>query len=106
MEDNLFLQAMDPQEVVDINEIKLNKEFALRLISDLSKVFQTNHSVEDDKNYAQIRMKKVGTEANLLIFYYFNALFILSPSRSKRHPCIKSGNTSVSRSFFHTQLIS
>lgn len=57
MEDNLFLQAMDPQEVVDINEIKLNKEFALRLISDLSKVFQTNHNVEDDKNHVQIKMK-------------------------------------------------
>ena len=57
MEENLFIQAMDQQEVESINQIKLNKAFALRLISDLSKVFQTNHSVEDDKNFVNIRMK-------------------------------------------------
>lgn len=57
MEENLFIQAMDQQEVESINQIKLNKAFALRLISDLSKVFQTNHSVEDDKNFVNIRMR-------------------------------------------------
>jgi hypothetical protein len=57
MEENLFIQAMDQQEVESINQIKLNKAFALRLISDLSNVFQTNHSVEDDKNFVKIRMK-------------------------------------------------
>lgn len=57
MEENLFIQAMDQREVESINQIKLNKAFALRLISDLSKVFQTNHSVEDDKNFVKIRMK-------------------------------------------------
>jgi len=55
--DNLFLNAMDTQDVVDINNIKLNKEFCLRLISDLSKVFQTNHKVEDDKDFVKIKMK-------------------------------------------------
>jgi len=68
MEDNLFLQAMDPQEVVDINEVKLNKQFALRLISDLSKVFQTNHEVEDDKDFARIRMRNSPSWHNCFSF--------------------------------------
>jgi len=58
MEDNLFIQAMNPQEVERINETKLNKSFTLRLISDLSRVFQTNHQVEDDRNCTIIRTKE------------------------------------------------
>lgn len=57
MEENLFIQAMNPQEVADINETKLNKEFALRLIYDLSKVFQTNHQVFNERDSVEIRMK-------------------------------------------------
>lgn len=57
MEENMFIQAMDVNEVEKINRIKENKEFAISLITDLSRVFQTNHKIESDKEYVIIRMK-------------------------------------------------
>jgi hypothetical protein len=55
---NLFLDAMDTDQQKAIEEIKLNKQFALRLINDLDKVFQTNYEVIDDQDSVLIRMKK------------------------------------------------
>jgi len=55
---NLFLDAMDTEQQRAIDEIKLNKEFALQLINDLDRVFQTNYQVEDDQNCVVIRMKR------------------------------------------------
>ena len=57
MHDNLFLNAMDTDQQMSIQEIKENKQFALRLINDLDKVFQTNYAVEDGENGVVIRMK-------------------------------------------------
>ena len=48
MSDNLFLNSIDSDKLNEINAIKNNKAFALRLINDLGKVFQTNHKVEDN----------------------------------------------------------
>lgn len=58
MEDNLFLSAMDTDKRNAINAIKANKKFALRIIADLSKVFSTNHQVEDEYESVTIKMKK------------------------------------------------
>lgn len=55
--ENLFLSAMDISEKTAIQEIKLNKEFALKLINDLDKVFQTNYDISDEENSVTIRMK-------------------------------------------------
>lgn len=55
---NLFLDAMDTEQQKAIDEIKANKEFALKLINDLDKVFQTNYQVEDDQECTIIRIKR------------------------------------------------
>lgn len=55
---NLFLDAMDSEKLKAIDEIKLNKEFALKLIIDLDKVFQTNYEIVDEQNCVIIRMKR------------------------------------------------
>lgn len=55
--DNLFLEAMDIDQQKAIEEIKLNKKFALKLIDDLDKVFQTNYKVEDGQNGVVISTK-------------------------------------------------
>jgi hypothetical protein len=49
---------MDTEQQKAIDEIKANKEFALQLIYDLDKVFQTNYEVVDDQNQVTIRMKR------------------------------------------------
>lgn len=58
MTDNLFLNAMDTDQQMSIQEIKANKQFALRLINDLDKVFQTNYQIEDEQEGVVIRMKR------------------------------------------------
>lgn len=55
---NLFLDAMDTEQQKAIDEIKANKEFALKLIYDLDRVFQTNYEVVDDQMSVTIRMKR------------------------------------------------
>jgi hypothetical protein len=50
MTDNLFLNAMDIDQQSSIKEIKANKEFLLKLIADLDKVFQTNYEIIDEQN--------------------------------------------------------
>jgi hypothetical protein len=54
---NLFLNAMDTDQQMSIQEIKANKQFALQLINDLDRVFQTNYQVEDQENGVVIRIK-------------------------------------------------
>ena len=55
---NLFLDAMDTEQQKAIDEIKLNKEFALKLIIDLDRVYQTNYEILDEQNCVIIRMKR------------------------------------------------
>jgi len=55
---NLFLDAMDTDQQKAIEEIKANKAFALQLIYDLDRVFQTNYEILDDQNSVLIRMKR------------------------------------------------
>jgi len=55
---NLFLDSLPTDRVKELEEIKENKKFALRLINDLDKVFQTNYQVEDDQESTIIRMKR------------------------------------------------
>jgi len=55
---NLFLDAMDTDQQKAIEEIKANKAFALQLIYDLDRVFQTNNEILDDQNSVLIRMKR------------------------------------------------
>jgi hypothetical protein len=55
---NLFLDALDTDQQRAIEEIKLNKAFALQLIYDLDKVFQTNYEILDDQDSVLIRMKR------------------------------------------------
>jgi hypothetical protein len=55
---NLFLDAMDTDQQRAIDEIKANKAFALQLIYDLDRVFQTNYEVVDDQDSVLIRMKR------------------------------------------------
>jgi hypothetical protein len=55
---NLFLDALDSDQQRAIEEIKLNKAFALQLIKDLDRVFQTNYEILDDQNSVLIRMKR------------------------------------------------
>jgi hypothetical protein len=57
MTDNLFISAMGTDKAKEIDLIKSNKAFALRIIGDLSKVFRTFHKVEDEQNSVTIRMK-------------------------------------------------
>ena len=55
---NLFLDALDSNKVNEIEEIKLNKQFALQLINDLDRVFQTNYEIVDEQDCVIIRMKR------------------------------------------------
>jgi hypothetical protein len=55
---NLFLDAMDTDQQRAIDEIKANKAFALQLIYDLDRVFQTNYEILDDQDSVVIRMKR------------------------------------------------
>lgn len=55
---NLFLDALDSEKLNEIEEIKLNKKFALQLIYDLDRVFQTNYEILDEQNSVIIRMKR------------------------------------------------
>lgn len=55
---NLFLDAMDTDQQRAIDEIKANKKFALELIYDLDRVFQTNYEILDDQDSVVIRMKR------------------------------------------------
>jgi len=56
--ENLFFDAMDTEQQKAIDEIKANKKFALQLIYDLDKVFQTNYEILDEQNCVIIRMKR------------------------------------------------
>jgi hypothetical protein len=58
MTDNLFISAMGIDKANEIDLIKSNKAFALRIISDLNKVFRTFHKVEDECDSVTIRTKK------------------------------------------------
>jgi hypothetical protein len=61
MTDNLFLNAIDSDKLNDINAIKRNKAFALRILNDLSKVFRTYEKIEDEYDSTSIDMKRTST---------------------------------------------
>jgi hypothetical protein len=58
MNENLFLSAMGADKVKEIETIKSNKVFALRLINELDKVFTIFYKIEDEQNSVTIRIKK------------------------------------------------
>jgi len=55
--DNLFLSALDDNQLKTIENIKANKAFALRIIQDLDVVFNTNFSIENQQNGVVIYIK-------------------------------------------------
>lgn len=57
MTDNLFLNAMDSDKLNEINAIKDNKAFAMRILNNLSNVFRTYDKVEDECDRVVIYMK-------------------------------------------------
>jgi len=61
MTDNLFLNAIDSDKLNEINAIKRNKAFALRILNDLSKVFRTYEKIEDEYDSTSIDMKRTST---------------------------------------------
>jgi hypothetical protein len=67
---NLFLDAMDIDKQASIKEIKENKKFALQLINDLDRVFQTNYEITDDQNSVVIRMKRYSSSTWYGSFYF------------------------------------
>ena len=61
MTENLFLNAIDSDKLNEINVIKTNKAFALRIINDLKKVFRTYERIEDLYDSTSIDMKRTST---------------------------------------------
>jgi hypothetical protein len=61
MTDNLFLDAIDSDKLNEINAIKRNKAFALRIINDLRKVFRTHERIEDAYDSTSIDMRRTST---------------------------------------------
>ena len=61
MTENLFLDAIDSDKLNEINAIKTNKAFALRIINDLRKVFRTYERIEDMYDSTSIDMKRTST---------------------------------------------
>lgn len=57
MQDNLFFEVLSTERQNEINAIKRNKAFALKLVNDLDKVFYTNFKIEDDQESVVIYMK-------------------------------------------------
>ena len=55
--ENLFLEALDENQAKAIEETKINKAFALRLVKDLDALFSTNYMVEDQQNGVEITMR-------------------------------------------------
>jgi hypothetical protein len=68
MGENLFLDAMEIDQFAAIQEIKLNKVFALKLISDLDKIFQTNFSIKDEENGVLIYMRRYASNSSRFRF--------------------------------------
>ena len=61
MTENLFLDAIDSDKLNEINAIKTNKAFALRIINDLRKVFRTYERIQDECDSTSIDMKRTST---------------------------------------------
>lgn len=55
--ENIFLMAMELTKASAIQQIKANKQFALMMIKDLTKVFRVNQEVNDSENSCIIRIK-------------------------------------------------
>jgi hypothetical protein len=72
MTDNLFLDAIDSDKLNEINAIKTNKAFALRIINDLRKVFRTYERIEDASDSTSIDMKRTSTSN------YYNCFSLLA----------------------------
>lgn len=72
MTENLFLNAIDSDKLNEINAIKTNKAFALRIINDLRKVFRTYERIEDLYDSTSIDMKRTSTSN------YFNCFSLLA----------------------------
>lgn len=70
MTDNLFLNAMDSDKLNEINAIKDNKSFAMRILNNLSNVFRTYDKVQDECDRVVIYMKTSFTSN------YYNAFTI------------------------------
>lgn len=78
--ENLFIDALPTDRVMELEEIKANKQFALKLINDLDKVFQTNYEITDEQESVIIRMKR-GSNLN----WYNCFSFVVSKSGIKFH---------------------
>ena len=91
---NLFLDAMDTDQQKAIDEIKLNKAFALQLINDLDKVFQTNYEIVDDQNCVIIRMRRY-TSSNWLNAFIFSVTKEGINFKSSNLGYYESGTTST-----------
>lgn len=72
MTDNLFLNAMDSDKLNEINAIKDNKSFAMRILNNLSNVFRTYDKVQDECDRVVIYMKTSFTSN------YYNAFTIIA----------------------------
>jgi hypothetical protein len=66
--ENLFLQAMPISERTEIDNIKANKDFARKLASDLSKVFQINLQISDSIDSSQIYVGSMSQRFNCPYF--------------------------------------
>lgn len=71
MTENLFLNAIDSDKLNEINAIKTNKAFALRINNDLKKVFRTYERIEDSYDSTSIDMKRTSTSN---YYYCFSLL--------------------------------
>lgn len=69
--DNLFLDAMTFEQYSAYEDTKKNKVFALKLVGDLSKIFQTNHTVEDSTHYSKIELHQSVRCKELRPFCFF-----------------------------------
>ena len=106
---NLFLDAMDTEQQTAIQDIKANKEFALQLIKDLDRVFQTNYEILDEQNCVIIRMKRSPSNNWYRAFSFvatkegikFNAVLLDYYSHvGKLYKKYKSSGTTAEDNFF------
>lgn len=58
---NLFLDALDTDRQKELEEIKANKKFALKLLGDLNMLFHTCYEINDQQEGVVINIKKLPT---------------------------------------------
>ena len=88
---------MDADKVSKIEQTKLNKQFALRVIKDLARVFRVNEQINDGQNSCTIRIKAqpnyIYQNNNFVansdgVFFNFKALGYYAVD-TERNPLIK-----------------